>query len=158
MRVSVPALRRPLLALLIGLCATASSSCSSESPTAPLRQDLANAEALWKSTGLVNYTMEQRRTCKCDGSMHARLFVTNGQISGGSDLDWATELPASATTGFRTAADLFGLIRTTLDNKGTSLRVSFDPGNGFPVLVTVDPSVYADDDVVTYSTSNITAR
>lgn len=143
----IPASYRPLRTLLLaGAAFTVVNACS-DSPTEVERSQLDRAEALWESTnGNSNYRMDQQLSCFCGPPLGARLSVVNKAITAAVTLDSLRPLTSGEVAQFKTVPQIFAYLRQTLALKGASVNVTYDPTNGYPVEMYVDPYPQGADD------------
>lgn len=143
---SIPASFQSLRATLI-ICAAVALTACSDSPTEIERSQLDRAEALWESTnGNTNYRMDQQLSCFCGWPLGARLSVVNKTISAAVTLDSLRPMTAGEIAQFKTVPQIFAYIRQALALKGASVNVTYDPTNGYPVEMYVDPYPQGADD------------
>lgn len=140
----------PLLALA-GLCANPAG------PSDPGRE-LAENRARWERQGIRDYRYVFSRMCFCPPPVTAPVEVTvkNGAIVAARLAQTGEELPPERWGNLLTVDGVFQTIRSALDRRAT-IRVSYDPGRGFPVQAFIDPSARAVDDEETLRINDFTS-
>lgn len=140
---------RPTAALAVVALAAAKTGCSSPSELEELLIESEEAEALWLETRPVEYEALQVRLCECTPAMAgsvqlqvARSPVSHGAgtevIVGGTYTQGGEPVPEQFLQHFRTAQELFDLIREAVEEGAFSLEATFDPDLGYPRSVAVD--------------------
>jgi hypothetical protein len=119
--------------------------CSS--PTEPTvddrdqtRQALRNAQALWASRRITDYTYTYRRLCFCPVTGPARVTVRGGS-------------PVEA--GRPRIEDLFEEIETALDRGANEIRATYDPTFGYPTHYYIDLDARTVDEEQTVEASDL---
>lgn len=119
---------------------------------------LAEARALWRAAGIASYRYEYRKYCECHPTEPATTITTvrDGKVvevryraAGFDDVVLAPERIA----WYWTIEDLFALVESARDNP--SLRVDYDPEQGFPRRVYLDPDPVLEGDEIDLRVSSL---
>ena len=128
-------------------------------PTAPKRQ-LQAARLKWERARPAAYTITVARWCECTQEMSGPVVVT---VRDGA-IESRTYVASAAAVG-PTYADLFpsidGLFERIDDahrRRAASVDVTYDPGFGFPVTISIDYNRIMADDELTYRATNFHPR
>lgn len=109
----------------------------------------------WRSLGLHDYTINQKRVCFCvDGGQTMILTVRADTIASVLRLLDGAQLLQPASTFYLTVDSLFGLIRNA---HGDSLVIRYNPQYGYPEWLDINPQLHPVDGGVLYETSSLRA-
>lgn len=134
------------------------ASCGGD-PVSPDRAAYDVAIQQWVAIKPANgtYAMVQRVLCFCPfGATAYRVAVTGGIITQVTEAGSGTPVSSAEFSRFRTIDQLFAEIRDALAVKGRLRQAAYDPAQGYPVSVSLDPIQNAVDDEVQYVTDGLT--
>jgi hypothetical protein len=128
--------RSHLAALLAALGTLGCSDAFSASE----EKELAQAKARWESAGAVDYRVDVRLNCFCQGALpvFTRVVIQGGQVVSAEPL---TPTPGSETiplSEWPTVPKLFDIIESAShDSDYDEIEAAYDPTLGYPTKVTL---------------------
>jgi len=129
-------------------------------PIQPLLDTIGDAQALWDTMGLSTYSFTFQHVCECPAARPLRVEVVNGTI----------ETVMSATTGeteqrtmildgsnlLQPISEIFNFLKDILMTTAATMRVDFDDGYGYPMVVKIDSDEVFPVDEISFLLYNFT--
>ncbi|KAL3938484.1 MAG: hypothetical protein SGBAC_006618 [Bacillariaceae sp.] len=99
------------------------------------------AKSKWESIGLSDYHFGILKECRCTFNDPITIQVSNGEIIQMKDRNYFGDQVDQNTTGYSlTIEDIFGLIKTGMEQYYSAVDVEYDEGYGYPKKVFLDVS------------------
>lgn len=126
--------------ILVAVTLVLASACT-EPAVVKWERDLAAAQARWQAAGILDYEMDLVRLCYCvqEHTMPVTVTVRGGEYVSLVYLDSGGVADTTLFRQYLTMDRIFTLLQDVVATEPAAFRAEYNPGLGFPVLVTVDP-------------------
>jgi hypothetical protein len=131
------------------------TACKKEEPTGG--HTLQRAKAAWAAAQKSSYTIDQLWVCECIQTQHGnvRITVLDNQITQVTRTADGQPVPEDQWRLFSTVDELLAQAEELPTKTPYRSQVQYDPGYGYPTLISADYSAQVADDEFTIRTSGL---
>jgi hypothetical protein len=123
------------------------------------QDQLAMAEARWAAVGPASYDFDVSVSCFCIATSFGTVTVSvrNHQVVSVVRSDSGTAVDSAFFRSVLTVDRMFATVLGFLDRKPASFRATYDPSQGYPTMLSVDPATNTADDEFSFTVSGLRA-